>query len=72
VSRWKISWPHAPAFYAFTSGKLTYQCEYLNPNTYEIKTGDSAATDEMCMAVGYYFPAPTGQGHFCLNDFMLY
>ena len=73
------SWEHpgsaawnAPAFYNFTSGKLTYQSEYLNPNTYEIKTGDSAATDEMCMAIGYYFPAPGGQGHFCLNDFMLY
>ena len=73
------SWEHpgtsawnAPTFYSFSSGKLTYQCEYLNPNTYEIKTGDSAATDEMCMAIGYYFPAPGGQGHFCLNDFMLY
>lgn len=61
-----------PAFYQFTSGKLMYQCEYLNPNNYEIMTGDSAKDAEMCMAIGYFFPAPAGIGHFCLNDSMLY
>jgi hypothetical protein len=73
------SWEHpgatkwnTPPFYMFASGKLTYQCEYSNPNNYRIVTGDSAASDEMCMAVGYYFPATGGTGHFCLNSAMLY
>jgi len=65
------TWDTAP-FYSFTSGKLTYQCEYLNPNNYGIRTGDSAVTDEMCMAIGYYFPAVGGTGHFCLNSSMVY
>src|SRR5262249_13149460 len=57
------TWPEIP-FYTFTSGKLFYQCEYLNSTNRLIQTGDSAATDEMCMAVGYYFPATGGNGHF--------
>lgn len=73
------SWDHpgtanwdAPPFYTFTSGQLTYQCEYLNPNIYSITNGNSAATNEMCMAIGYYFPSTAGTGHFCLNSAMLY
>jgi hypothetical protein len=72
------SWEHPGTatwglpFYSFTSGKLSYQCEFLNPTMNEIITGDSAATDEMCMAIGYYFPADGGSGHFCLNSMMLY
>ncbi len=73
------SWEHPgamtrerPPFVSFASGKLTYQCEYLNPNNYSIQTGDSAATAEMCMAVGYYFPAVGGTGHLCLNSQSVY
>jgi hypothetical protein len=73
------SWEHPgamtrerPPFFSFTSGKLTYQCEYLNPNNYMIEDGDSAATAEMCMAVGYYFPAVGGTGHLCLNSLTVY
>ena len=62
----------APPFYIFASGQLTYQCEYLNPNNYSIVNGNDAATDEMCMAIGFYFPSPNGAGHFCLNSTMLY
>jgi len=64
------TWTTAP-FYSFTSGKLTYQCEYANPNGYRIQTGDNATTDEMCMAIGYYFPSAGGDGHFCLNSTMV-
>jgi len=53
-------WMASP-FYTFASGKVTYRCTYNNttpPNsTRTITAGDSAATDEMCMASGYYFPA---------------
>jgi hypothetical protein len=61
-----------PPFYTFASGNLTYQCEYSNPNNYSIAVGDNAATDELCMAIGYYFPSLTGAGHFCLNSTLMY
>jgi len=63
-------WGTAP-FYSFTSGKLTYQCEYVNPNNYRIQYGDDTTTQEMCMAIGYYFPAVGQTGQFCLNSLML-
>jgi Copper type II ascorbate-dependent monooxygenase, C-terminal domain len=45
-------------FYALSSeNKITYRCTYNNPNVYKLTAGDSAATNEMCMASGYYFPA---------------
>ena len=30
------------------------------------RVGESAAKDEMCMAIGYYFPAASST--FCLNS----
>jgi hypothetical protein len=65
-------WLEAP-FHRFTSGKLDYQCDYDNPTNRTITTGDSAATDEMCMAVGYMFPAerPTLCVHFNGMDYVL-
>jgi len=53
-------------FYSF-AGKLTFSCQYANTEGRTINTGDNAATDEMCLAVGFYFPSPGGQGGFCLN-----
>lgn len=58
----------APSFYSFASGKLTYQCEYENKTNRRIYVGDSVVTDETCMAVGYFFPAPGGLGQSCLNS----
>ena len=68
------SW-NAPPFLAFSTGALSYECEYENPNSYRIKTGDNASRDEMCVAVGYYFPATdssAGNGHYCLNSLKVY
>ena len=70
------SWPVTP-FYTFKSGTLFYQCEYSNPTSRTIMTGDNAAMDEQCMTTGYFFPAPTdgikrGTGHFCSNSAMIY
>ncbi|HEY0477356.1 MAG TPA: hypothetical protein VGD37_07515 [Kofleriaceae bacterium] len=62
----------APDFHSFASGQLTYQCEYSNPNNHSITNGNNAATDEICMAIGYYVPAASGTGHFCLNSATLY
>ena len=50
------AWMTAP-FETYASGKVTYECTYNNPTNRTITSGDSAATDEMCMASGYYFPA---------------
>lgn len=61
-----------PPFATFASGSLSYQCTYSNPNAYTIVTGDDVTMQEMCMAVGYFFPAPGGTGHFCVDSSMLY
>jgi hypothetical protein len=53
------AWMTSP-FYAFESGQVTYRCTYNNPSTEVIHDGDSAASDEMCMASGYYFPGSKG------------
>ena len=73
-----MSWEHpgtqswnASPFFSFTSGKLTYQCEYVNPNTYHIGYGDSVTTQEMCMTMGYYFPSADATGHMCVDGVML-
>jgi hypothetical protein len=57
----------APSFMTFAPGEqLHYECTYQNSTANTITVGESAATNEMCMAVGYYFPA-TGDV-FCLNS----
>ena len=60
-----MTWGASP-FFSFASGKLTYQCDYVNQGDAEIKTGPSAQTNEMCMAIGYQFPATTSK--LCLNS----
>jgi hypothetical protein len=56
-------------FFSFSSGKLNYRCEYNNTTNNTIRTGSSALTDEMCMAVGYFFPA--NKAVFCINSNVL-
>jgi len=58
-----------PGFNSFATGKLTYSCTYFNETNSNIQDGDSADTNEMCMAVGYFFPAtkPT----ICYDSFVL-
>jgi len=34
-----------------------YSCTYKNPNTFAVTFGETAASNEMCMAIGYFFPA---------------
>jgi hypothetical protein len=59
----------ADPYFEFASGKLTYKCDYDNTSGARVRTGDSAQTDEMCMAVGYFFPASSAK--FCINSFSL-
>jgi hypothetical protein len=65
------SWRTAP-FYTFASGSLTYECEYSNPNNRTIRHGENPAKDEVCMTIGYYFPASSAEGHYCLNRARIY
>lgn len=65
------AWMATP-FYTFTGDKLTYACTYDNTGTNAgrtVTTGDSAQFDEMCMATGYYFPAP--KSRICYNGFLI-
>lgn len=65
-------WEHPGArtfeapYYSFSSGGLNYRCEYKNPTSRVVADGDSAEFDEMCMAIGYFFPAQ--KPIFCLNN----
>jgi hypothetical protein len=45
------------SLHTFSSGKITFACTYDNPTTIKITSGDSNATDEQCVAIGYFFPA---------------
>jgi hypothetical protein len=56
-----------PAMYEFQSGTLTWECSYDNVGDNRDRTvtaGQSARTDEMCMATGYYYPASGPRGCF--------
>jgi hypothetical protein len=49
----------APNFLTVKSGDhFTYSCSYSNVGgTTAVTVGETAATNEMCMSIGYYFPA---------------
>lgn len=44
-------------FLDLAGDKIFYSCEYRNDTDQTVTVGDSAVNEEMCMAVGYYFPA---------------
>jgi Copper type II ascorbate-dependent monooxygenase, C-terminal domain len=47
-----------PNFLTVQSGdSFTYHCSYSNTSTQAVTVGETAASNEMCMAIGYYFPA---------------
>jgi hypothetical protein len=65
-----VSWFNAPTYLNFAAGeKLHYECTYKNDSSDVITVGESAAKNEMCMAIGYYFPAAGNA--FCLNSLTL-
>lgn len=54
-------------FFEFASSKVTWECTYTSLGDNMDRTsraGQSARTDEMCMATGYYFPASGPKGCF--------
>jgi hypothetical protein len=70
-----LDWAHATVerwsepYYTFQTSKIDYRCEYNNTTNEPLKTGESALTDEMCMAVGVYFPSRGDT--YCLNSFSI-
>jgi hypothetical protein len=49
---------NSPNFLTVQSGdSFTYSCAYSNTGTSTVYVGETAASNEMCMAIGYYFPA---------------
>jgi hypothetical protein len=49
---------NAPNFLTVQSGdSFTYSCAYSNTGPTAVTVGETAASNEMCMAIGYYFPA---------------
>jgi len=60
-----VDWEHPgvglwvePNFLTVASGDtFTYHCSYSNSASTPVTVGETAASNEMCMAIGYYFPA---------------
>jgi hypothetical protein len=49
---------NAPNYLTVKAGdSFTYSCAYTNNSASPVLVGETAATNEMCMAIGYYFPA---------------
>jgi len=44
-------------YYTFAANQLTYECTFDNPGNTTIRSGPADASDEACVAIGYYFPA---------------
>jgi hypothetical protein len=50
----------APNFLTTQSGdSFTYSCSYENPGSAPVTVGQTAASNEMCMMMGYYCPVGT-------------
>ena len=61
VSKW-----YSPFMNLAPGEEIYYSCNYRNDTNQTITVGESAEVNEMCMAVGYYFPATANT--FCLNS----
>jgi hypothetical protein len=49
---------NAPNYLTVNAGdQFTYDCHFVNKDSSLVTFGETAATGEMCMSIGYYFPA---------------
>jgi hypothetical protein len=52
----------SPCFLTLKSGDaISYSCSYTNSGSTPIVVGDFEATNDVCMAIAYYFPAGNGE-----------
>jgi hypothetical protein len=50
----------APALALPSGTSITWSCDFQNNTTETLTFGESAATNEMCVFTGFYYPAPAG------------
>lgn len=55
-----------PPGYTFSASGLTYTCSYFNPTAFPVSFGESEMTDELCVGIGFFFPA--AHPAICLNS----
>ncbi len=55
-----------PPGYTFSASGLTYTCSYFNPTAFTVGFGESEITDELCVGIGFFFPAT--HPAFCVNN----
>jgi hypothetical protein len=49
--------------------KLTSRCDYFDPTSLPIRTGEGVVTDEMCNAVTFHLPSTTPR--LCFDHFLV-
>lgn len=49
-----------PALALPSGSSITWTCDFQNNTTETLTFGESAATNEMCVFTGFYYPAPAG------------
>jgi len=54
------SWATAPFLTAASGDTFQYSCSYANTTSSAVTVGETAASNEMCMAISYWFPASLG------------
>jgi len=54
------SWASAPFLTAASGDTFSYSCTYANTTSTAVTVGETAASNEMCMAISYWFPASLG------------
>jgi hypothetical protein len=59
-------YPLQPPFTVHAGSKITYQCTYENHTDNTIQAGLSAATNEMCILHGMYWPRVAPEVETCL------
>jgi hypothetical protein len=52
---------YSPPLALADGAKITWKCDYNNDMTSDLTFGESAATNEMCVLTGFYYPSPGGQ-----------
>jgi len=64
-------WEHAPNFVGpltvAAGSSLRVQCDYVNTDVNEVFQGPNAATSEMCVFAGLYYPKIAGEFENCGN-----
>jgi hypothetical protein len=61
------AFPYAPPVTLHAGSTITYSCTYENPSDQEFVQGQSAATNEMCILHGMYWPRQDALTELCLS-----